>query len=212
MGIVWIDLIDRSKQGSRIVPKAAGALDEIRLGGIVPVFHSDHLDAAKCVARSVVASGLDVFEFTNRGAGALELAARLIEWAGKEQPSLMIGVGTVMDASSASRAIGDGSRFVFAPSFSAEVAELCARYRVAYIPGCATVTEIQTAFEAGCEVVKLFPADSLGALLDSRPLSEAVEIGAAHGALVMTTPGDTSMVTRSEVERAVSARSARVVR
>jgi 2-dehydro-3-deoxygluconokinase len=57
-----------------------------------------------------------------------------------------------------------------------------------------------------------FASGMIWAILEGRPPSEAVEIGAAHGALTMTTPGDTSMVTSSEVMRAVGARGARVVR
>ena len=71
---------------------------------------------------------------------------------------MILGAGTIVDAPTAALFIAAGARFVVGQSMSEEVARLCNRRRVTYIPGCGTATEIATAEELGCEIVKLFPA------------------------------------------------------
>lgn len=134
----------------------------IRADGVVPVFSHADLGVVKEAAIAVAKGGLSTFEFTVRGSGAAVVASRLIAWARSHLPHLAVGVGTVMDGTSASRLVGEGAAYVFAPSFSAEVAAVCHRGNVLYVPGCGTVTEIQTAYSAGCEIVKLFPAGAIG--------------------------------------------------
>ena len=134
----------------------------LRRSGLVPVFSADDLGTGKEIARLVASSGLSSLEFTNRGPGAVDLVAELLSWGRKELPDLAIGVGTVTDMSTASRVINAGASFVFSPSLSVEVARECSRRAVLYVPGCGTVTEIQTAYELGCQIVKLFPAEALG--------------------------------------------------
>ncbi len=134
----------------------------IRGDGVVPVFSHADLSVAKEVARAVAKAGLRTFEFTVRGAGAAIVASRLIAWTRSHLPHLAVGAGTVMDGTTAARLVSDGAAYVFAPSFSAEVAAVCHRGNVLYVPGCGTVTEIQTAYGAGCEMVKLFPAGAMG--------------------------------------------------
>ncbi len=128
----------------------------------MPVFSHADLGVAKEVARAVAQGGLSTFEFTVRGAGAAIVASRLIAWARSHLPNLAVGVGTVMDGTTAARLVSEGAAYVFAPSFSPEVAAVCHRGSVLYVPGCGTVTEIQTAYGSGCEMVKLFPAGAMG--------------------------------------------------
>lgn len=137
-------------------------LSTIRADGIVPVFHHADQDVCREVASRVVAGGISTLEFTNRGDGAMERFADLHRWASTSLPSLVLGVGSVIDPGTAARAIDIGANFVFAPSFSSEVAKVCNRRNITYVPGCGTVTEIQRAYEAGVDVVKLFPAHQLG--------------------------------------------------
>lgn len=140
----------------------AEVLAAIRRDGIVPVFH--HNDAEVCteVATRIVAGGLSILEFTNRGDGAVGRFAHLVQWAANAQPELILGVGSVVDDATASHVIDIGANFVFAPSFSAEVARVCNRRNVPYVPGCGTLTEIQTAYESGVDFVKIFPAGQVG--------------------------------------------------
>lgn len=134
----------------------------IRRDGVVPVFFAEDLDVAKAVASSVVSGGLSTLEFTNRGDDALGLLETLVAWSALSLPDLIFGVGSIVDAASASRAIDAGANFVFAPSLSAEVSGVCNERNILYVPGCATPTEIQSAYRMGCDVVKLFPAGSIG--------------------------------------------------
>jgi 2-dehydro-3-deoxyphosphogluconate aldolase / (4S)-4-hydroxy-2-oxoglutarate aldolase len=72
----------------------------------------------------------------------------------------LIGAGTVLDAETARHAILHGAKFVVSPSFHEEIAKVCNRYSVPYLPGCMTIREMVLALESGCDVVKLFPASN----------------------------------------------------
>jgi 2-dehydro-3-deoxyphosphogluconate aldolase/(4S)-4-hydroxy-2-oxoglutarate aldolase len=72
---------------------------------------------------------------------------------------LLLGAGTVLDAETARHAILSGAKFVVSPHFSSEVARLCNRYGIPYLPGCMTIREMVEAMEWGCDVLKLFPAN-----------------------------------------------------
>ncbi|WP_419922588.1 bifunctional 4-hydroxy-2-oxoglutarate aldolase/2-dehydro-3-deoxy-phosphogluconate aldolase [Candidatus Poriferisodalis sp.] len=141
----------------------------IRGDGVVPVYSHADLSVVKEVATAVARGGLSTFEFTVRGAGADVVGSRFIAWARSHLPQLAVGVGTVLDEITAARMVSEGAAYVFAPSFSAMVAAVCHRADVLYVPGCGTMTEIQTAYDAGCEMVKLFPASAMGgpAFLDA---------------------------------------------
>jgi 2-dehydro-3-deoxyphosphogluconate aldolase/(4S)-4-hydroxy-2-oxoglutarate aldolase len=130
--------------------------------GVIPVFHHSDLDTAVEVARSLMAGGLTTLEFTNRGDGAIGVLGQLIERVRRELPGLIVGAGSIVDGASAAHVIDLGANFVFAPSFSADVAMVCNGRNIPYVPGCGTVTEIVTAYRAGCDLVKLFPAGSIG--------------------------------------------------
>jgi len=140
----------------------SAVLGTIRSDGVVPVFYHTDIEVTKEIARRLVAGGLSSIEFTNRGDGAIQVVAQLLRWAREELPHLVIGVGSVTEATTAGHAIDLGASFVFAPSLSADVAFVCNERNILYVPGCATVTEIQSAYRIGCDIVKLFPAESVG--------------------------------------------------
>ena len=77
-------------------------------------------------------------------------------------PDFVIGAGTILDPETARAAILAGARFIVGPVFNRAVIDLCHRYDVAVMPGCFTPTEILQAWEAGADVVKVFPATALG--------------------------------------------------
>ena len=81
---------------------------------------------------------------------------------GREAPGAILGAGTVLDPTTAALYVNSGARFIVGPNTNTEVARLCNRRKVAYIPGCGTATEISYAEELGCEIVKLFPAQASG--------------------------------------------------
>lgn len=71
----------------------------------------------------------------------------------------LIGAGTVLDPETARHAILNGASFIVSPNFNRDIAVICNRYSVPYLPGCMTITEIVSALESGADIVKLFPAN-----------------------------------------------------
>ncbi len=139
-------------------PDRLTVLRSILEDGAVPTFTAPDAATAFDMVAGCAAGGSRVVEFTNRGGGAFETFGTLARRVAAELPELILGAGTVIDAPTAALFIAAGARFVVGQSFSEEVARLCNRRRIAYIPGCGTATEIATAEELGCEIVKLFPA------------------------------------------------------
>jgi 2-dehydro-3-deoxyphosphogluconate aldolase/(4S)-4-hydroxy-2-oxoglutarate aldolase len=152
-------------------------------GGLVPLFYSPDLEVSKQVVAALAAGGCRVLEFTNRGDFAHEVFGELVKHCATAHPEMILGVGTVEDPATAALYMGLGANFVVAPSLNAEVARACNRRKVGYMPGCATVSEIGQAEELGCEVVKLFPAETLGgpdfvkAVLAPRPWTRLMPSG-----------------------------------
>ena len=134
----------------------------IRQIPLVPVFY--HPDGEVCagVLSACYRAGVRAFEFTNRGDFAHERFADLSRLCARDFPDLALGAGTVLDAPTAALYLQLGADFIIGPTFSEEVARVCNRRKVAYLPGCATLTEITTAHEWGVEIVKIFPGEVLG--------------------------------------------------
>jgi 2-dehydro-3-deoxyphosphogluconate aldolase/(4S)-4-hydroxy-2-oxoglutarate aldolase len=86
----------------------------------------------------------------------------LVRHFAKADPSIILGVGSVIDAPTAALYLAAGANFIVGPSFNAEIAKLCNRRKVLYMPGCATETEISTAEEYGAEICKIFPGETVG--------------------------------------------------
>jgi 2-dehydro-3-deoxyphosphogluconate aldolase/(4S)-4-hydroxy-2-oxoglutarate aldolase len=127
--------------------------------GLVPLFFHPDFETARRIVEACASGGATVVEFTNRGEDALTVFARLVESFKKDHPTLILGVGSVVDAPTAALYLAHGANYIVAPNFNPEVARLCNKRKVAYIPGAATPTEISTAEEAGAEIVKIFPPD-----------------------------------------------------
>jgi 2-dehydro-3-deoxyphosphogluconate aldolase/(4S)-4-hydroxy-2-oxoglutarate aldolase len=106
--------------------------------------------------------GVRVFEFTNRGDFAHEVFAEMNKYVLKELPEMILGIGSVVDAGTASLYIQLGANFVVSPVLNEEMAKVCNRRKIFWTPGCGTLSEISYAEELGAEVVKIFPADSVG--------------------------------------------------
>ena len=130
--------------------------------GIVPIFY--HKDPAICrhVIKAASDGGIKVFEFTNRGDYAHELFSELNKWAEKEVPELIMGVGSVVDAGTASLYIQLGANFIVSPILNADMAKVCNRRKILWSPGCGSLSEIGYAEELGAEIVKIFPGISVG--------------------------------------------------
>lgn len=135
-----------------------------RLGeqGMIPVLYNPDTELMKNILKACYNGGIRSFEFTNRGDFAHEVFAELIKWASKELPEMILGVGSVIDAGTASLYIQLGANFIVSPILSEEMAKACNRRKVAWMPGCGTPSEISKAEELGAEVVKIFPGSSVG--------------------------------------------------
>ena len=129
---------------------------------MVPVFYHKDMETAKQVVKACYEGGVRAFEFTNRGDFAHEVFAEVRKFALTECPELALGVGSVVDAPTATLFMQLGADFVVGPLFNPDVAKVCNRRCVPYTPGCGSVSEVGFAQEAGCDLIKVFPGDVLG--------------------------------------------------
>jgi 2-dehydro-3-deoxyphosphogluconate aldolase / (4S)-4-hydroxy-2-oxoglutarate aldolase len=151
--------------------------------GLVPLFYNSSPDTSEQVASAIARGGGHVLEFTNRGDFAIEVFSALLKQCAQTDPELIIGVGSVEDAPTAALFIAHGANFVVGPSFDSDTARVCNRHKIAYLPGCGTVTEIAAAEEWGAEIIKIFPGETIGgpdfvkAVLGPRPWSRLMPTG-----------------------------------
>ena len=136
----------------------AEVLKACREIGLVPVLRAESEGQALALASAIAAGGVTVLEVTMTVPGAIAVMGRLA----KERPDILIGAGTVLDPETARMCILEGAQFVVSPALNVKTIEMCHRYGVAVLPGALTPTEIVTAWEAGADVVKVFPASALG--------------------------------------------------
>ncbi len=135
---------------------------KMRESGAIPLYYNPDLEVMKDVISACYRGGMTIFEFTNRGDLAHELFAELVKWSREEMPDLILGVGTVVDAGTCSLYIQLGAKFIVSPLLNEDMARVCNRRKVLWMPGCATASEINKAEELGAEVVKLFPGPTVG--------------------------------------------------
>ena len=136
----------------------AEVLKACREIGLVPVLRAESEEQALALASAIAAGGVTVLEVTMTVPGAIRVMGRLA----KERPDILIGAGTVLDPETARMCILEGAQFVVSPALNVKTIEMCHRYGIAVLPGALTPTEIVTAWEAGADVVKVFPASALG--------------------------------------------------
>ncbi|SDS65324.1 bifunctional 4-hydroxy-2-oxoglutarate aldolase/2-dehydro-3-deoxy-phosphogluconate aldolase [Gramella sp. MAR_2010_147] len=130
--------------------------------GIVPVFYDADIEVCKKVVEACYQGGARVFEFTNRGDFAHKVFDELNIYVQKNFEGMMLGVGSVIDPGTTSLYIQLGANFIVSPIVNAEMARTCNRRKIAWMPGCGSVTEISYAEELGAEVVKIFPGSQVG--------------------------------------------------
>ena len=130
--------------------------------GLVPLFFHNDIEVAKKVTKACYDGGARLLEFTSRGDFAHEVFGELSKYCNAELPEMVLGVGSVTDAASASMYMALGSNFVVTPVLREDIAVVCNRRKVMWSPGCGSLTEICRAEELGCEVVKLFPGGTYG--------------------------------------------------
>jgi 2-dehydro-3-deoxyphosphogluconate aldolase/(4S)-4-hydroxy-2-oxoglutarate aldolase len=130
--------------------------------GLVPVFYNPDVEVTKRIVAACRTGGARVVEFTNRGDFAFQVFTALAQHVAEAEPDVILGVGSVIDAPTAALYISAGANFVVGPVLNPEVARLCNRRKVAYSPGCGSVSEVSEAEELGVEIVKVFPGAQVG--------------------------------------------------
>lgn len=133
-------------------------LEELKGIGLVPVLRASSVDKALALAEAIAAGGVTVLEITMTVPGAMQVMRKLAE----TRPDILIGAGTVLDPETARMCILEGAQFVVSPAVNVKTIEMCHRYSIAVLPGGLTPTEIVTAWQAGADVVKVFPASAMG--------------------------------------------------
>lgn len=136
----------------------AEVINSLREIGLVPVLRAESVDKALALAEAIAAGGVTVLEVTMTVPGAIQVMRTLAE----KRPDILIGAGTVLDAETARMCILEGAKFVVSPALNLQTIEMCHRYSIAVLPGALTPTEIVTAWQAGADVVKVFPASAMG--------------------------------------------------
>jgi 2-dehydro-3-deoxyphosphogluconate aldolase / (4S)-4-hydroxy-2-oxoglutarate aldolase len=127
--------------------------------GIVAVIRSPDSDQLVEVARALAEGGVSVVEVTMSVPDALGVLRRVQSALGSR---VLLGAGTILDPETARAAILAGAEYLVTPTLNLDVIRLCQRYSKLIMPGAFTPTEILTAWEAGADVVKVFPADVVG--------------------------------------------------
>lgn len=135
-------------------------LNKIVASGLVVVIRAESADQACRIAEACAEAGVTAMEVTFTVAGAVEAIAELAKR--HSSGDILIGAGTVLDPETARHALLAGAQFIVSPSCSAEVARMCRRYQVPYLPGAGTSQEVVNALEDGADIVKLFPGEALG--------------------------------------------------
>ena len=152
--------------------------------GVIPVFYHPDVEVCKKVIKACADGGAKCIEFTNRGEFAAHVFLEVTRHFAKADPSVIMGVGSIVDAPTAGIYIANGARFVVGPVLNPDVAKLCNRRKIPYSPGCGSASEIGLAEELGCEIVKIFPAGSVGgpdfvkAILAPSPWTRIMPTGA----------------------------------
>jgi len=135
---------------------------KMKESGIIPVFYHPDIEIAKEVVKACYEGGVRAFEFTNRGDFTHELFSELSKYAKSKLPELALGVGSVVEASTAALYIQLGADFIVSPVLNPEMAKTCNRRKVLWSPGCGSLSEISYAEELGAEIVKIFPGMQVG--------------------------------------------------
>ncbi|MDK2917932.1 MAG: 2-dehydro-3-deoxyphosphogluconate aldolase / (4S)-4-hydroxy-2-oxoglutarate aldolase [Candidatus Petromonas sp.] len=136
------------------------AIQVIEDTGLIAVMRGMKPTQIAKVARALAAGGVKVLEITMNSPQPLKMIEEVKLLL--EDSDVIVGAGTVLDAESARAAILAGAEFVFAPNLNLKVIELCKRYNKLVIPGVMTPTEVVKAYEAGADLIKVFPANVVG--------------------------------------------------
>jgi len=134
-------------------------LQQIRKVGLVPVLRAPSAEVAVAAAQAIEKGGVPIVEVTMTVPGAIDVIREMVK---SSQGRVLVGAGTVLDPETARACMLAGAQFVVSPSLNVKTIEVCRRYGVPVIAGALTPTEVVTAWEAGADVVKVFPCSAVG--------------------------------------------------
>ena len=133
-------------------------LARLKSDKVIALIRADSSASLLDCARALSAAGLNCIELTMTTPNALELCAQVA----KELPQVLLGLGTVLDADTARRGIAAGAKFIVTPAVRPEVIKACNAAGVPVLSGALTPTEACNAWDAGADVIKIFPAEFFG--------------------------------------------------
>lgn len=134
-------------------------ISKIYDAGVVAIMRADSSDQLIAAADAVLEGGVNAIEVTMTTPGAIDVVKQASEKYGDE---VVFGVGSVLDAETSRAAILAGAQFVVAPTLDFGTIEICLRYSIPVMPGAFTPTEVLEAWQAGADMVKVFPASFFG--------------------------------------------------
>jgi 2-dehydro-3-deoxyphosphogluconate aldolase / (4S)-4-hydroxy-2-oxoglutarate aldolase len=137
----------------------AEILRRIREVGLIPVVRAESADMAQRAVAAVCAGGIPIVEITMTVPGAIDLIRALVKQISAET---LIGAGTILDARTAEACVDAGAQFIVSPALDLNTIAYCKKMNIAMMAGALTPTEIYTAWSAGADLVKVFPAGALG--------------------------------------------------
>jgi 2-dehydro-3-deoxyphosphogluconate aldolase/(4S)-4-hydroxy-2-oxoglutarate aldolase len=137
-------------------------LDSILVQGMLPLFFYEDADVSVEVIRTLYKAGVRVLEYTNRGKEALDNFKIISKVVNAEMPDMNLGIGTIKTEAEAEAFVAVGADFIVSPIIDAAVAKVADKYKMLYIPGCMTPTEIHQAQQHKAMLIKIFPANILG--------------------------------------------------
>ena len=138
------------------------AIQKIKEQGVLPLFYHDDASICLAVLKTLYEAGIRCVEFTNRGSKALANFTSMITERDATMPELTLGIGTIRSSNDATAFVEAGADFLVSPFFDSGVCDVAYINKILWIPGCMTATEIHTAQNAGCCLIKLFPGNVLG--------------------------------------------------
>ena len=138
------------------------AIHKIKEQGMLPLFYHDDDSICIAVIKTLYEAGIRCVEFTNRGSTALASFKSMIIERDISMPELTLGIGTIGSSDDATAFLEAGADFLVSPFFDSGVCDVAYMNKILWIPGCMTATEIHTAQNAGCNLLKLFPGNVLG--------------------------------------------------
>lgn len=150
-------------------------LQKLKESKIVAVIRAESSQEAIESSEACIRGGITSIELTY----TIPQVEEAIEKLSERFPNILIGAGTVLDATTAKMAMQSGAKYIVSPGFDKETASLCNLYQIPYLPGCMTVSEMMTALSSGCSMIKLFPGGVFGPKA-IKQFKAHYQIGRAH--------------------------------